>query len=198
MLKLIYHTAVFGSIDLEYSGPIVRAGRSEDNDLVLRHPSVNPHHCLLVFRGEKVLYLSPDAPISSEADLRSLSGPELGIGDKISIGELQFSLAHSARTVALPEVYSQDGKAGASEGGSATGASERVRPRRYFCARCRVFIPDAEVKRLGVVGHAKRCLCPKCSGLLELEPEPSKPSPSLTQRLRHAVRNLTPSSRAKP
>ena len=197
MLKLIYHTAVFGPIDLEYSGPAVRAGRSEDNDLVLRHPSVEPQHCLLVFRGEKVLYLPPGHAISSQTDLRSLTGPEFGAGDNIKIGELQFSLAHSARTVALPQVYSQEEGARASEADSATGASKGASPRRYFCAHCRVFIPDAEVKRLGVIGHAKRCLCPKCSGLLVAEPEPPKLSPGLRNRLRHAVRNLTASSRAK-
>ena len=124
-----------------------------------------------MFRGEKLLYLSPDDAISSEADLRSLSGPEFGIGDKISIGELQFSLAHSARTVALPEVYSQDGQAGALERGSATGASAGARPRAILRALPAVY-SDAEVKRLGVVGQAKRCLCPKCSGLLSWSRNP--------------------------
>jgi pSer/pThr/pTyr-binding forkhead associated (FHA) protein len=106
VLKLVYHTPVFGPIDLEYAGPVVRAGRSEDNDLVLRHPSVEPHHCLLVFRGEKVLCLAPGQAISSQTDLGSVTGPEFGVGDQISIGELQFTLAHSAQTVALPEVCS--------------------------------------------------------------------------------------------
>ena len=95
------------------------------------------------------------------------------------------------------QVYSQEERARASEADSATGASKGASPRRYFCAHCRVFIPDAEVKRLGVIGHAKRCLCPKCSGLLVAEPEPPKLSPGLRNRLRHAVRNLTASSRAK-
>jgi hypothetical protein len=198
VLKLIYHTAVFGPIDLEYSGPVVRAGSSEDNDLVLRHPSIEPHHCLLLFRGEKVLCLSPDEAVSAETDLGSLTGPEFGAGDALKIGELQFRLAHSARTVAIPTVHGQAGRAGAAEGYSATEASKSASPRRYFCAHCRVSIPDAEVKRLGVVGHAKRHLCPRCSGLLEVEPEPAKPSPGLKKWLRHKARSLTQSSRAKP
>ena len=63
MLELIYHSGVFGPIHFEYSGPTVRVGSSEDNDLVLRHPSVELYHCLLVFRGEKVLCLPPDAVV---------------------------------------------------------------------------------------------------------------------------------------
>jgi hypothetical protein len=192
VLKLIYDTAVFGPIQFEYEAPVIRVGRSEDNDLVLRHPSVERYHCLLVFRGEKVLCLPPAEVFSVETDLPSLAGPEFGVGDQIKIGELQFSLAHSARTVAIPEVQRQE-PGGALEADAATGASQR----RFFCAHCRVFIPRTEIKRLGLVGHAKRYLCPKCSSLLELEPEPSKPLSGIRKWLRRAARNLTASSPAE-
>jgi hypothetical protein len=183
VLKLIYHTAVFGPIDLEYDRPVIRVGSSEDNDLVLRHPSVEPHHCLLVFWGEKVLCLPPSQVIPSQTDLLSLTGPELGPGDPIRIGDLQFSVAHSSKTVAVPEVHNQGSTAEASEGDAPTVTGEEAsHQRRYYCAHCRAFIQDAEVKRVGLVGHAKRNLCPKCSRLLETEPEPQKPSPLLTRR----------------
>ncbi|HWT78194.1 MAG TPA: FHA domain-containing protein, partial [Candidatus Methylomirabilis sp.] len=191
MLKLVYHTGVFGPIELEYDGPVVHVGRSEDNDLVLLHPSVEPHHCMLVFRGERLLCLPPDQAISSQTDLGSLAGPEFGAGAQITIGELQFSLAHSARSVAIPEVHHRDARAGVSEGDPASGASKGTGQRRYFCAHCRMFIPDVEVKRLGLVSHAKRYLCPKCSGLLDVEPKPPKPSPSLKGWLGRAVRKRT-------
>jgi hypothetical protein len=181
VLKLIYHTAVFGAIDLEYDRPVIRVGRSEDNDLVLRHPSVEPYHCLLVFRGEKVLYLPPSQANLAQADLRNLTGPELGLGDPLRIGELQFSLAHSSRTVAVPEMHSQGSTAGASQG-NATG--EEADRRRYYCAHCRTFVREAAVKRVGLVGHAKRSLCPKCSGLLEAEVEPQKPPSHRKKALR--------------
>ena len=191
MLKLIYHTAVFGPIDLEYDRPVIRVGRSEDNDLVLRHPSVEPYHCLLVFRGEKVLCLPPSEDIPSPAELGSLPGPELGPGDPMRIGDLQFSLAHSSKTVAVPEVHSQGSTAKAGEGDAATGIGEEAAQRRYYCAHCRAFIPEAAVKRVGLVGYAKRNLCPKCSGLLETEPEPQPPVPDLKKRSRRAARKLT-------
>jgi hypothetical protein len=187
VLKLIYQTAVFGPIDLEYDRPVIRVGRSEDNDLVLRHPSVAPHHCLLVFRGEKVLCLPPSQAIPSEADLPSLTGLELGPGDPITIGDLQFSLAHSSRTVAVPDFQTQGSTAAAIETGG------KASQPRYYCTNCRAFIQNTEVKRVGLVGHAKRNLCPKCSRLLETEPEPQKPSPKFRERLRQAARGLTAS-----
>jgi FHA domain len=191
VLKLIYHTAVFGPINLEFDRPVIRVGRSDDNDLVLRHPSVEPHHCLLVFQGEKVLYLPPNQVILAQTDLRTLTGPELGPGDPLRIGELQFSLAHSSRSVAVPEVHNQASVTGASEGDAATGAGGEAGQRRYYCARCRAFISDAQVKRVGLVGHAKRRLCPKCSGLLEAESGPQKPPPYRKRALWEAARNLT-------
>ena len=86
---------------------------------MLRDPSVEPHHCLLVFRGEKVIYLAPNQANLAQTDLRSLSGPELGPGDPLRIGGLQFSLAHSSLTVAVPEPHREgfDGRSGrGSEG----------------------------------------------------------------------------------
>jgi len=191
VLKLIYHNAVFGPIDLEYDRPVIRVGGSEDNDLVLRHPSVEQYHCLLVFRGEKVLCLPPSQAIPSQTDLWSLTGPELGPGDPIWIGELQFSLAHSSRTVAVPEVHGQGSTAGATEDDAANATGEQAGRQHYYCAHCRTSIQDAEVKRVGLVGHAKRKLCPKCSGLLETEPEPPKPSLDLKKRLWQAARKRT-------
>jgi len=168
VLKLIYHTGVFGPIDLAYDRPVIRVGRSEDNDLVLRHPSVAPHHCLLVFRGENVLWLPPDQAISAHTDLWSLTGPELRAGDPLAVGDLRFVLAHSSKTVALPDVRGQGAMDGASVGDA--GSAAEPREPRFYCAHCRVFIPDAQVKRVGLLGHAKRNLCPKCSHLLEAEP----------------------------
>src|SRR5580765_3414598 len=101
MLKLIYHTPVFGPIDLEYDRPIIRVGRGEDNDLVLRHSSVEPHHCFLLFRGEKVLCLPPSEALPSPEEVPHLTGQEFGSGDSLWIGELQFTLDHSSRSVAV-------------------------------------------------------------------------------------------------
>jgi hypothetical protein len=169
VLELIYHSAVFGPIHFHYDRPMIRVGGSEDNDLVLRHPSVAPHHCVLVFRDEKVFCLSPEDAVSAEAGWESLPGPEFGAGQELTIGELRFTLAHSARSVAIPEVRPLDTGAGESGLGPLAGAGAACRP-RYFCPRCKVFVPEAKIRPLGLVGHAKRYLCPKCSGLLELEP----------------------------
>lgn len=163
MLKLIFHTAVFGPIHLEYDRPVIRVGSSEDNDLVLRDASIAPHHCQLVFRGEKVLCVDAGLCLVSAGDLRALPGPEYGLGDMLRIGNCQFSLAHSPRTVALPELLT-----GGSPDSTEPSDADTRQP-RYYCEHCRVFVPEDRVKRVGLVGHAKRTLCPKCSSLLTPE-----------------------------
>jgi hypothetical protein len=196
MLKLIYHTAVFGPIDLEYEKPVIRVGRNEDNDLVLRHPSVEPYHCLLVFRSERVACLPPSEAVPSEADVRKAARAEFGVGEQLTIGELRFTLAHSSRTVAIPEVHPQE----------AMGEASPPPQGRYYCSTCRKYYLETEVKRVGLVGHAKRCLCPKCSRVLELyaggdssnaeiqgptaaHGQPS--SPGFKERWRQAARKLS-------
>jgi hypothetical protein len=172
VLKLIYASSVFGPIDLEYDQPVIRVGNSEENDLVLMHPSIAPYHCTLVFRGETVLCLLPDVAIDSETELRNLAGPEFGAGDTLSIGDLQFTLAHSSRTVAVPERQNQDSKLVASDNGAATRTGKEPSQPRYYCTLCRAFVQPAEVKRVGLVGQAKHCLCPKCSRELEIRVDP--------------------------
>ncbi len=176
MLKLIYHTPVFGPIELEYNKPVIRVGRSEDNDLVLRHPSVEPHHCLLSFQGEKVVWLEPDEDVLNQPDLRGRAGAEFRAGGLMRIGELEFSLAHSANTVAIPEVELADAEAAPLGGESAIGAGDGEPHNRYYCWKCRVFLEEAQAKHIGLVGHTKRLLCPKCSSVLEAESRPDPPA----------------------
>jgi hypothetical protein len=172
VLKLIYHTAVFGPIDFEYDRPIIRVGRSEDNDLVLRHPSVEPHHCFLLFRDEKVFCLPPSEVPPSPAELPHLTGQEFGSGDCLWIGELQFTLAHSSTTVALHVLRQQDAILEAVNGETSEAAP--TDQTRFFCPQCQKFIPEAAVKKVGLVGQPKRNLCPKCSRLLEMQEETRK------------------------
>lgn len=168
MLKLIYHTGVLGPIDLEYDHPFVRVGSSLDNDLVLPHGSVAPYHCLLVFRGENLLILPPSREMPSAADLQTLTDGELGLGDTFTIGEVLFTLAHSSKTVALPELPSAP---------PPPKPPEDVTQHRYYCPHCQRVIPEAELRHVGLVGHPKRLMCPKCSHMFESEPAPAPPPP---------------------
>jgi hypothetical protein len=161
VLKLSYHTTVFGQIDFEYDRPVIRVGRSSDNDLILDHPSIEPHHCLLVFCNEKVRCMPPNQTIHSQTDLQNYSGAEFGIGDTLRIGELEFKLAHSSRTVDVPMIHKD------SPAVDAVGTQVALENALYYCTHCRAFIKNADVKRLGLLGHPKREFCPKCSRSLQ-------------------------------
>ncbi len=157
-----------GPIDLEYEQAFVRVGSSQDNDLVLPHKSVAPYHCLLVFRGEQLLLLPPSPEPPSTADLHALDGQEFGLGDSLSIGGVTFTLAHSSKTVALPELPSAPG---------APKPSADASQHRYFCPHCQMVVPEAQLRRVGLVGRAKRLMCPKCSHMFDSEPPPAPPPP---------------------
>ena len=155
VLKLIYQTNVFGPIDFEFDRTAIRVGSDSANDLVVSHPSVDPFHCVLLFRNEKVVWLPPQACELSEAGLGRATGPEYGAGDRFLVGELEFLLDHSSRSVALHRHQ------------AAQENSQHPENCRHFCPNCRRFIPEQEVKRVGLVGQPKRELCPQCSRLLE-------------------------------
>lgn len=169
MLKLIYHTSALGPIELEYNQPVIRVGSGGDNDLVLAHPSVEPYHCQLVFREEKLLCLPPSETIPPGTDLRSLRGPEYGAGEQLRIGELQFSLAHSASSVAVPAMPRQGLEEETGKANPSNSADKTADSGTYYCPDCEAFYHSTEVKRIGLVGSAKRCLCPKCSRVLDVE-----------------------------
>ena len=170
MLKLIYHTAALGPIELEYTQPVIRVGSSRNNDLVLAHPSVEPYHCQIVFREEKVLCIPSSQTISPGTDLRRLRGPEYGAGEQLRIGELEFSLAHSARSVALPAMPRPESERETVEANPPNNADETADSGSYYCPQCRAYYHRTEVHRVGLVGSAKRSLCPKCSRILDLGP----------------------------
>ena len=172
MLKLIYNSPVFGTIDFEYYRPLVSVGRAEDNDLVLRHASVELHHCFLLFRGEKVICLPRSKLPPDPTELPQVSGRELGSGDSLWIGELQFTLGHSSSSVTLHAVSAPEELSEFAPGKAALEPA--VVERQFYCPQCRISIPETQVKRVGLVGHAKRNLCPKCSRVLEGEPGAEK------------------------
>ena len=187
VLKLVYHTLVFGPINLDYQQPVIRVGRNDDNDLVLPHPSVEPYHCTLLFRAEQVVWLPPDYRCPPETDLNCLDGPQFGQGDALQFGELQFTLDHSAQTVALPEatLRKPDGESAAFAAGQ--GFAER----RYVCSHCGLFWQRDQVKWMGLVGQAKHSLCPQCSYPVELEPELEQPMSGFKRWILKAGQGLT-------
>jgi hypothetical protein len=174
VLKLIYHTAALGPIELEYDQPVIRVGSSRNNDLVLDHPSVEPCHCQLVFREEKLLCIPSSQAISPGTDLQSLRGPEYGAGELLRIGELQFSLAHSARSVAIPAIPRPELERETVITNPPNNADGTADSGSYYCPQCRAYFHSTEVNRIGLVGGAKRCLCPKCSRILDVESGPRK------------------------
>jgi FHA domain len=178
VLKLIYHTAALGPIELEYSRPVIRVGSSGNNDLVLAHPSVEPHHCQLVFREEKLLCIPASPAIPPEMDLRSLRGPEYGAGEQLRIGEVLFSLAHSARSVAVPTPPRPGLERETVKTHPPNAVEKTADSGSYYCPQCQEYYQSAEVRRVGLVGSAKRCLCPKCSRVLDIEPVPRKAAPA--------------------
>lgn len=147
MVKLVYHTSVTGPISLDYNRPTITVGSAPGNDLVLPHPSVRPRHCQIEFREDRVVVGAPPGAAADQAE----PSREYGIGERLLIGAVVFTVEHSANTVAIPRERPPE-----EPPVVATGP-------QYFCPNCRKYYSLSELTRIGLERRRKHLLCPKCS-----------------------------------
>lgn len=169
MLRLVYHTDLFGALYLEYNQPLVRVGSSSDNDLVLLHPSVSPHHCSLLFEEDSVRVLPADFQLRPEGLPPGLEVPCYVEGDTLPIGEVPLLVEHSPNTVALPCPRAETVDTGLTPDGYWRADAGQAPPRaRWLCRACAIRLEDRQITRIGLEKSRKHFLCPKCSHELEL------------------------------
>jgi hypothetical protein len=153
MVKLVHHTAEFGSINFEYHHSVITVGSAEDNDLVLPDPSVRPYHCQIVLDDDhlRVIAARDGAPPPEDS---SGNAGRYSLGEQFMIGELLFEVQHSVNTtVAIPQAALDVPAQPVSD---PTG-------KPYKCDQCHEFFFAQDVHIIGLEGRRKHLLCPKCS-----------------------------------
>jgi hypothetical protein len=202
MLKLVFHTTDFGSFNFEFFKPYIRVGRQPDNDLVLPHPSVQPYHCIIVFREDSLVVLPPESTPNPGLDPQQWDGPVYGAGDTLRVGELALAIELSRNTVAIPKLPSRrpppvhpqawpltPTPADTPQTPTATTPDPAIplpEGPLYLCVQCQCVFPDAAVTRIGLVGHSKHRLCPHCSYPVEPYQKPAAPAASFGLTLRRS------------
>ena len=186
MVRLVYHSHIFGPISLEYQQPVVTVGCESGNDLVLPHPSVRPCHCQLLMQEESVILCPlPGEPVENLGN--NGERREFFVGDQLVIGEVLFEVRHSSNTVAIPclGVPAPETAPAASTANAAVPAAAMagLAEPGYYCSNCQAFFPDAIVTRIGLKGRQKHLLCPQCSRPVESAPAPEKPPAGFFARL---------------
>lgn len=164
MLRLVYHTTVFGRLHFEYPRPRVRVGSARDNDLILLHPSVEPHHCTLLLEEDSLAMVPPHAAAEPPAD-----APRYGPGDALVIGDLTLQIERSPNTIAVPAPKTEQGLPGRTHRGYWKADYEAVpETARWACERCQLRFEDRQIHALGLTGRSKHIFCPQCSAELAL------------------------------
>lgn len=170
MLRLVYHTTVFGPLHFEYAGPRVRIGSCRDNDLVLPHPSVRPYHCTLLLEENALSVLPPDAPDATAPG----ETPRYGPGDTLTIGDLTLGIERSPNTIAIPPPVTLPQLPGRNHKGYWLADYETVPDdARWRCGHCQLRFADRQIHAVGIEGGRKHILCPQCSQELELLTAPA-------------------------
>lgn len=186
MLRLVYHTTTFGPLHLDYDDAVVRAGSSRDNDLIILHESVQPHHCLLLFEEEAVIVLSFEEGMPVPPQEVPDDAPRFGVGDILHVGQLPFEIERSPNSVAVVRdnwsETTNDGKT--PEGYWKADALYAPDEARWLCDFCRIRLLDRQLKLLGLQGRKKHLLCPVCGHEVTLFSTGTKKDGSIGQKLR--------------
>lgn len=149
MVKFVYHTAALGPISLEFDKTLITVGSAPDNDLVLPHPSVRPHHCQVELREDSAVLHAP-----ADGSSASASPTECPVGGTLLIGEVVLEVQHStSKTVAVPH---ESLRPAADLADDPTG-------KPFFCEHCRKYFTLESLTRIGLEGGRKHVLCPRCS-----------------------------------
>ena len=192
MLRLVYHSPLFGPLHFEYSKAVVRVGSCRDNDLVLLHASVRPYHCVLVFDEASLCLLPPEAVGNDGVLAAAPAGPRYEPGDTLHLGELDLQVERSPNSVAVPQLgvvaTAQPGQT--AEGFWRADFAAVPAEARWLCGRCGLRLTTPQVHVLGLVGRRKYALCPKCSQTLELVVPLEVGAKGLLGRLKSGWRQL--------
>ncbi len=161
MLRLVFRSGVFGPMYFEYPRPCIRVGSSQDNDLVLPHPSVHPYHCQLWMEEDGLAVLSPDAPAADPGP----RAPRYGEGQALMIGELRLEIERSPNSIVVPvDTPVVPANPAQDERGYWFAEHPEVPlTARWLCTPCERRFDDGQVKVIGLVGARKHVLCPICS-----------------------------------
>jgi hypothetical protein len=167
VLRLVYHTKVFGSLNFEFSCPLVRIGSARDNHLVLLHSSVAPYHCALAWEEESFALLPATADERTPLD----DAPRYGPGDTLVVGEVTLTVERSPNSISVPPPKAEQIAPGRTHRGYWKAAYEAVpEAARWLCTNCQLRFEDRQIHAIGLEGKRKHILCPQCSrelGLLQ-------------------------------
>ncbi|NCC53366.1 MAG: FHA domain-containing protein [Spartobacteria bacterium] len=68
----------------------VRIGRSQDNFIVLNHPTVSGHHCTILRDGDKYIVSDQDSTNGTRLNSKDIKEAQLKPKDLIQVGSVEF------------------------------------------------------------------------------------------------------------
>lgn len=152
-----------GSINLNLG--VTRVGRAEDNDLVIRHPSVSAHHCEVELGVDFVRVRDCQSTNGTYIDNHRIQAACLEPGQALRIGDIPAIIERSLAGVSIPKIETPRPPRSLelAEGVWSCERHNGVRA-EWQCSQCSGRYCGPCIHELRLERGRPHRLCPICSG----------------------------------
>jgi len=155
-----------GSIDLNLG--VTRVGRADDNDFVIRHPSISAHHCELELGLEFVRIRDCGSTNGTFVNNQRIQSATLEPGQTLRIGDIPVLVELSTDTVSVPK-FERARPPQSVDLGQGIWSCERHNGVRaqWHCPKCKGKFCSPCIHQLRLIQGRTHQLCPICSAHVE-------------------------------
>jgi pSer/pThr/pTyr-binding forkhead associated (FHA) protein len=153
-----------------------RIGRGSYSDLFIDHASVSMVHCEVVVEAQGMTLRDLGSTNGTCVNGKRVRFAPLDIGDVLRVGSVEVAVREESVSVLIPE-FREEARPPVlkTAAGKDTCLHHDTRAAVCRCTRCQSLLCAMCVHRIRRRGGATLCLCPDCSGPVEVLPEFAKP-----------------------
>lgn len=149
-----------------------RVGRGSYSDLFIDHASVSTVHCEVIVEAEGMTVRDLGSTNGTFINGKRVRFGPLHVGDVLLVGSVDVAVLEEAVSVFIPE-FREEARPPIlkTAAGKDSCLHHDTRPAVCQCTRCGSRLCAMCVHRIRRRGGATLCLCPDCSGPVEVLPE---------------------------
>lgn len=194
MARLVLQTdgLMPGSVDLNLG--ITRVGRAEDNDFIIRHPSVSGHHCEVELGLDFVRVRDCQSTNGTFVDavrVTPAAAQSIGPGQVLRLGDVRALVQHANDTVSVPQFAPpKRPKSIQLEDGIWSCEKHESLRAEWHCPKCDGRFCGGCTHQLRLMKGRPHRLCPICSGHVQWinYDDPSKRKKSIWSHVKTFLR----------
>lgn len=168
MARLLFEIDGFVSRSKDLGWGVSTVGRSEDNDVVITHPSVSSHHCEVELTPETLTVRDLHSTNGTFVNDRSVTVAVLDPGQTLRLGQVVVMVERELDRVSVPEltVPSEPHSERMADGAWSCEWHATIRA-AWQCPKCEARFCSGCIREMRLLRGRSHKFCPKCSAPVE-------------------------------